>query len=81
MMRVALCLLVLNTAGACDGIFRVWANGTKIIEYTDVGILRIGEESAVFNQVQLSPTWGGGGDVVLQQFFLWMDEVYVSGQQ
>ncbi len=70
---------VLNTAGMCDGIFRVWANGTKILEYTNVGILQSGEESSVFNQVQLSPTWGGGGDVAPHSFFLWMDEVYVSG--
>jgi hypothetical protein len=72
---------VLNTTGMCDGIFRVWVNGTKIIEYTDVGILQRGEGNSVFNQVQLSTTWGGGGDVAPHSFFLWVDEVYASGTQ
>jgi hypothetical protein len=73
--------LILNNAGQCDGVFRVWINDTMIMEYGDVGILESGEDARVFNQVQLSPTWGGGGDVTPHSFFMWLDQVYVSGHQ
>ena len=73
-------LIISNTPGTANGIVRAWMNGTKVIEYTDVNILNVGD-SPVWSQVQWSPTWGGGGGVfVTNTMFMWMDHTYISGK-
>jgi len=71
--------MILNTAGQCDGIFRAWLNGQLIIEYTDVGVLASGEANRTWEQLQLRPIWGGGGDTTPNEFFMWVDHMYLSG--
>lgn len=72
--------MVLNTPGGCDGTVRAWLNGRLIIEYTDIGIRRSDEGRLRWQQIQLSPTWGGGGSRVPHDFHLQIDDIYVSGR-
>ena len=72
--------MVLNSAGSCNGLVRVWLNGVLLMEYTNVGILAAGEASGRWDQLQLRPVWGGGGSTTPQAFDLWIDHAYVSGR-
>ena len=61
-----------------DGVFRVWVNGQMTHNYTDIRYTKNGEQSVGFKRVSLAPTWGGGGDIVEQDMYLYMDHSYIS---
>ena len=68
-----------NTPGANDGRIRWWIDGQLVSDYRDVGFIRSGE-GVRWDQLQWSATWGGGGDSVPADQFIWWDHVYVSGR-
>ncbi|MDQ3702384.1 MAG: hypothetical protein M3442_15905 [Chloroflexota bacterium] len=72
-------LLTVNTPGQRDGEAQWWLDGRLITDVRDLEIVRVGE-SPTWDQFQWSPTWGGGGDTVDQDMFLWFDHVYISGR-
>jgi hypothetical protein len=64
-----------NTPGS--GIVRWWMDGTLIGDYTNVTF----PSSGCFAEFQLSPTWGGVGDVKKETDYFWFDDVYISLRQ
>ena len=69
--------LIVNTPGQPNGMVRVWTNGALTHEYGDV-VLQSGTENLFWDQIQWSPTWGGGGAPVPHSFNVWLDHSYVS---
>ena len=52
--------LVMNSAyGVADGIFRCWINGTLVLQRTNVRYLRDNLGGWVWNNLHVSPTFGG----------------------
>lgn len=74
------CQLVLNSgAGVADGIFRAWIDGVLVSQYTDVVYLTSGNV-VKFNIWYCNSTWGGsGGGNVLQDQYIDVDHIYMSG--
>ena len=72
-------LLTLNTPGQKNGAFRVWQDGTLTHDYTGREILAASVTQPYWWQVQWSPTWGGSGDTVPEDMYMWIDQVYISG--
>ncbi|MDQ3696862.1 MAG: Ig-like domain-containing protein [Gemmatimonadota bacterium] len=68
-----------NTPGSADGEVHWWIDGTKITDYRDLEIVSR-NESPEWDQFQWSATWGGGGNTVAQDMFLWYDHIYISGR-
>jgi hypothetical protein len=68
-----------NTPGQANGEARWYIDGKLVSDYRNLEIVRVGEPEN-WQQVQWSPTWGGGGDLVQQDMFLWFDHMYVSGK-
>lgn len=71
--------LVMNTPGVKDGQLHIWLDGTKIAEHTNVEYSASGE-AETFDNIRWNPTWGGTGDCLEQNQYMWMDHVYVSGK-
>jgi len=75
-------LMELNTfvggVSQADGVYRTWIDGRLTHDYTDVRFLVAGENGDGFRYISLSPTWGGGGDVVEEEFFMFVDHNYAS---
>jgi uncharacterized protein YjdB len=63
-----------TTTSPANGIVRWWMDGTLIGQYTDILFPTTGME-----EFQLSPTWGGVGDVKTQTDHFWYDHVYLAG--
>ena len=63
-----------TTTNPANGTMRWWLDGTLIGQYTDVLFPSIG-----MGEFQLSPTWGGVGDVKTQTDHFWYDHVYLKG--
>lgn len=61
-----------------NGVLRMWLDGVRTHELTDLSYLHPGDAGADFLQLQLSPVWGGGGDVVKETFYMYMDHSYIS---
>ncbi len=70
-------LLVANTGGANNGQYHLWVNGVKIAEYTDIWFRNEGEPA--FHGIEWNPVWGGWGDTLQEDQYMWMDDIYVSG--
>ena len=60
--------------GAGDGVVRWWLDGALSGSYTDVRF----PDDAGFAEYQMSPTWGGVGDVKRQTDFYRFDHTYLS---
>lgn len=71
--------LALNTPGQSDGRLDVWTDGQLTHHYTDLEIAGPGE-TLVYQQIQWSPTWGGGGSTVPATFDVWLDGVVAAGR-
>jgi hypothetical protein len=73
--------LGMNSAGNADGTFEQWVrrvsnNATvKTHDYSDVQYV---DSIYAFGLPKLQPTWGGGGDTVVNEFYLDVSELYVS---
>lgn len=66
---------VMNSPGVADGIYRQWVDGTLTAEFLNVEYSNTVYD---FNFPKLENTWGGGGDVVIDEFYLDVSELYVS---
>ncbi len=70
-------VVVANTGGALNGQFHLWVNGVKTAEHNDVWYINEGEPG--FHGIEWTPVWGGQGDRLLQEQYMWVDGFYVSG--
>ncbi len=71
-------LLVSNEPGSVDGEAHLWIDGTKVYERIgDTGYVPSGSNN-LFDQVSWNPTWGGTGDMIVEDQTMEMDHAYVS---
>jgi len=73
-------LLVDNTGDNYDGEYHLWVDGVKVAEYKDI-IWTNGTERKGWRGFEWTPIWGGIGDVIEQEQYMWMDHVYISGKE
>ncbi len=73
-------LLVSNRPDMRDGEIRWWIDGALAGDYGNV-VLAGPEEDDVWEIVTWRPVWGGRGDQVRQTMYMWMDDLYVSGEE
>ena len=72
-------LFVANTVGAANGVCRVWVDGHKVIDYSNVTWRTPSYPNAFFVR-KFDPTWGGnGGANKTQTNSMELDHVYASG--
>lgn len=71
-------LFVCNTPGVADGSFDMWVNGQRWFHLTGIRFVGSGHRRG-FSWLQLSPTYGGGGNPVPKNQFIDIDQFYVSG--
>jgi hypothetical protein len=71
-------VLVSNNGDGADGEVHWWIDGNKVGEYRDV---RFGTsaQSKIWDNVTWRPVWGGRGDTVNEDMYMWMDHYYASG--
>jgi hypothetical protein len=71
-------VFVMNTGTNFDGQTHGWLDGSKVIEYTDVKYVDDGSAAHVLDNVRWGPVWGGTGDAVDKDMYMYMDDIYVS---
>jgi hypothetical protein len=71
-------VLELNTLGQANGVFKMWVDGTLIMNYSDVVYITTGETNRFFSW-KWNPTWGGIGGVRSRSDQINIDHVYMSG--
>lgn len=72
-------VFVANTVGSANGVCRVWIDGHKIIDYSNV-IWRTSAYPNAFFIRKFDPIWGGnGGGRKAQTNSMELDHVYASG--
>jgi hypothetical protein len=62
-----------STSDPPDGVVRWWLDGVLVGDYRDVLF-----PAPLLVEHQLSPTWGGVGDVKAHEDFMWFDHVRIS---
>ena len=67
-----------NTLGQANGILRMWIDGIKVMEYTNITYITPGN-TAGFWSWRWNPTWGGGLGPKTRDDYMRMDHVYLSG--
>lgn len=71
-------VLQLNDLERTNGIFRMWIDGTLVLDYSDLvyvtPMYRLG-----FNLFKWNPTWGGSGGHRTRDDYIDVDHVYLSG--
>lgn len=73
-------LLQMNSAyGVADGVLRGWLDGVEFFALRDVRFLRDGVNPYVWDNVHVSPTWGGQGGTITAGWSWYLDHLYVSG--
>jgi len=72
------CLFEINNVGSPDGIFRMWVDGTLIMDYSDVEYITPGNTNRFFSW-KWNPTWGGIGGTRTRSDQINIDHVYLSG--
>jgi len=65
-----------STYGAGDGIVRWWLDGALVGDYPGVRY----PNDAGFNEYQMSPTWGGVGDVKTETDYYRFNRSYISAR-
>lgn len=71
--------LIANTGGQPNGEARWWIDGVLQGDYSDINYVAAGTQN-FWQFFDWNPTWGGQGDVVPSNQFMWMDNAYVSGK-
>jgi hypothetical protein len=64
-----------TSSNSFNGILNQWINGVLVTSYSDINY-----NAAGFDSFQISPTWGGQGDVKTQDDFFAFDDVHISGR-
>lgn len=64
-----------SSRGAPDGIYRVWLDGTLVVNVTNA---RLASES--ISEYHVDPVWGGSGGVKARDEYLWFSNFYLSGR-
>lgn len=72
-------VLVMNSGTDYDGEAHVWVDGQKSAEYRDVMFEDSNSSGHRFDNVRWGPVWGGMGDTVAGEMFMWMDDLYIAG--
>ena len=74
-------LQTVGTPGGKNSTVRLWVNGVLVTTADNVDLIGPSETNITgFNQVQWSPTFGGGGASVPYDMYLWFDHLYASGK-
>jgi hypothetical protein len=68
----------MNTVGVADGTFKMWIDGIKITDLSNVE-WRVAGRTNQFFQWTWNPTWGGIGGTKSRNDFVMIDHVYMSG--
>ena len=67
----------LNTPGGADGIAEMWIDDVLHLQYFDVRLRDVGD-SAGYGAMQHTAEYGGGGSVVNQNQYWWVDHTVLS---
>lgn len=73
-------LLRANSKDRSDGEVHWWIDGVKAGEYHDV-LFGDRDQEKRWQIIAWRPTWGGAGDVVRRDMYMWMAHLYVSGSR
>ncbi len=71
-------VLELNTLGQANGILKMWIDGIKILDYSDMVYITNGNTNK-FTRYTWNPTWGGLGATKTRTDKIDLDHVYLSG--
>ena len=71
-------LLTTNTPGLTDGSVKWWLDGTLLGNYANR--IRFNSADVPFSDVYWSPTYGGTGSPVPATQYMWLKDLYISGQ-
>jgi hypothetical protein len=71
--------LVSNSGGEKNGVARLWIDGTLALDHRDVRYSSA-SQGRIWESLYWSPIWGGMGDTVQSDMFMWMDHLYASGR-
>jgi hypothetical protein len=66
-----------NTPGVADGIMQVWIDDVLYVEYSNVPFRNVGD-TAGLGAIQHTGEWGGGGVVIRQTGYWWIDHTVIS---
>lgn len=66
-----------NTPGVSDGILQVWIDNVLYLSYSNVPFRAVGN-TAGFRYMQHTGEWGGGGGVISQTGYWWVDHTVIS---
>lgn len=73
-------LVTANTPGQPDGIAQWWLDGTQIASYSNINYVPVANQGDFWSEIVWNPTWGGIGDVVPADQWMWIDHIYISGK-
>ncbi len=66
-----------NTPGGSDGILQVWIDNVLYLSYSNVPFRAVGD-TAGLRYMQHTAEWGGGGGVISQTGYWWVDHTVIS---
>jgi hypothetical protein len=66
-----------NTPGVSNGILQVWIDNVLYLSYSNVPFRAVGD-TAGFRYMQHTAEWGGGGGVISQTGYWWVDHTVIS---
>jgi hypothetical protein len=71
-------VLQLNALGQANGILRMWIDGVRVMDYSNV-VYVTPSAPLGFNLFKWNPTWGGSGGVRTRDDYIDIDDIYLSG--
>ena len=72
-------VLTNNTPGRPDGRVELWLDGTKCLDYRGLTFVGIGQNNK-WEELNWSPTYGGGATSIFSSFYTQVDHIYASGK-
>jgi hypothetical protein len=66
-----------NTPGVADGIMQVWIDDVLYLDYSNIPFRDVGDTRG-FGPIQHTAEWGGGGGVIPQTGYWWIDHTVIS---